>query len=100
MDIVENLGQALTVTRCAILVRLNQKPFEVHHGEKPSTGSTSMIKDNKRYISEWRKTNSPVAPDLFLINSRLNSTKRRKAMFVGIKKIPCRSVYNHRSEDR
>ena len=39
--------------RFTIHTGLKRTPFELHHGRKPRTKVTNIIKDGKTYLSDW-----------------------------------------------
>ena len=52
-SLTESLNRALRVMRFTILTGLNFTPFELHHGRKPRTELTNIVKDGKSYLSNW-----------------------------------------------
>ena len=60
--LTESVNRALLVMRFTIHTGLKITPFELHHGRKPRTELTNIVKDGKTYLSNWsEKTFS--APD-------------------------------------
>ena len=51
--LTESVNRALRVMRFTIHTGLKRTPFELHHGRKPRTELTNIIKDGKTYISDW-----------------------------------------------
>ena len=57
--ILANLEDNLCLTECvnrALKVMhtgLKLMPFELHHGRKPRTELTSLVKDDKSFLSDW-----------------------------------------------
>ena len=49
----ENINRALRVMRFTIHIGLKVSPFELHHGRKPGTKTTNIIKGNNSYPSDW-----------------------------------------------
>ena len=52
-DLTESVNRALRVMRFTIHTGLKRTPFELHHGRKPRTELTNIIKDGKTYLSDW-----------------------------------------------
>ena len=53
IELNESINQALRVMRFTIHTGLKRTPFELHHGRKPRTELTNIIKDGKTYLSDW-----------------------------------------------
>ena len=53
IGITESVNRALRVMRFTILAGLKITPFELHHGSKPRTELTNIVKDGKTYLSNW-----------------------------------------------
>ena len=50
--LTESVNRALRVMRFTIQTGLKKiTPFELHHGRKPRTGLTNIVKDVKTYLS-------------------------------------------------
>ena len=49
----ECVNRALKVMRFTTHTGLKLTPFELHHGRKPRTELTNIIKDGKSYLSDW-----------------------------------------------
>ena len=52
-NLTESVNRALRVMRFRIHTGLKKTPFELHHGRKPRTELTSIIKDGKSFLSKW-----------------------------------------------
>ena len=53
--LTECVNRALNVMRFTIHTGLKTTPFELHHGRKPRTELTNIIKDGKSFLSNWRE---------------------------------------------
>ena len=53
IELNESINRALRVMRFTIHTGLKRTPFELHHGRKPRTELTNIIKDGKTYLSDW-----------------------------------------------
>ena len=51
-NLTESVNQALRVMRFTVHTGLKKTPFELHHGRKPRTELTNIIKDGKTYLSD------------------------------------------------
>ena len=51
--LTESVNRALRVMRFTIHTGLKITPFELHHGRKPRTELTNIVKDGKTYLSNW-----------------------------------------------
>ena len=51
-DLTESVTRALQVMRLTIQTGLKRTQFELHHGRKPRTELTNIIKDGKTYLSD------------------------------------------------
>ena len=51
--LTECVNKALNVMRFTIHTGLKITPFELHHGRKPRTELTNIIKDGKTFLSKW-----------------------------------------------
>ena len=63
----ESVNRALHVMRFTIHTGLKLTPFELHHGRKPRTELTNIVKDGKSYLSDWSElsvsaSNNPKIP--------------------------------------
>ena len=52
-NLTESVNRALIVMRFTIHTGLKKTPFELHHGRKPRTELTNIIKDGKSCLSDW-----------------------------------------------
>ena len=52
-DLTENGNRALRVMLFTIHTGLKRTPFELHHGRKPRTELTTIVKDGKTSLSDW-----------------------------------------------
>ena len=53
--LTECVNRALNVMRFTIHTGLKTTPFELHHGRKPRTELTNIIKDGRSFLSNWRE---------------------------------------------
>ena len=51
--LTESVNRPLRVMRFTIHTGLKTTPFELHHGRKPRTELTNIVKDGKTYLSNW-----------------------------------------------
>ena len=56
-NLIESINRALRVMRFTIHTGLKIIPFELHHGRKPRTELTNIIKDGKTFLSNWSQMN-------------------------------------------
>ena len=49
--LTESVNQALRVMRFTIHTGLKTTPFDLHHGRKPRTELTNIVKDGKTFLS-------------------------------------------------
>ena len=66
-SLTESVNRALHVMRFTIHTGLKLTPFELHHGRKPRTELTNIVKDGKSYLSDWSElsvsaSNKPKIP--------------------------------------
>ena len=59
--LTEYVNSALKVMRITIHTGLKLTPFELHHGRKPRTELTNLVKDDKSFLSDW--TELPVSAE-------------------------------------
>ena len=52
-DLTKSVNRALRVMRFTIHTGMKRTPFELHHGRKPRTELTNIVKDGKTYLSDW-----------------------------------------------
>ena len=53
ISLTESVNRASHVMRFTIHTGLKLTPFELHHGRKPRTELTNIVKDGKAYLSNW-----------------------------------------------
>ena len=53
LRLTECENRALKVIRFRIHTGLKLTPFELHHGRKPRTQLTNLVKDGKSFLSDW-----------------------------------------------
>ena len=51
--LTESVNRALRVMRFTLHTGLKKTPFELHHGQKPKTELSNIIKDGKSFLSNW-----------------------------------------------
>ena len=66
-SLTESVNRALHVMRFTIHTGLKLTPFELHHGRKPRSELTNIVKDGKSYLSDWSElpvsaSNKPKIP--------------------------------------
>ena len=59
IGITESVNRALRVLRFTIHTGRKITPFELHHGRKPRTELTNIVKDGKTYLSNWSEMPIP-----------------------------------------
>ena len=66
IGITESVNRALRVMRFTIHTGLKITPFELHHGRKPRTELTNIVKDGKTYLSNWSEMpiSAPTRPKI------------------------------------
>ena len=52
-DLTKSVNRALQVMRFTIHTGLKRTPFELHHGRKPRTDVTNIVKNGKTHLSDW-----------------------------------------------
>ena len=52
-NLTESVNRAIKVMRFTIHTGLKKTPFELHHGRKPRTELTNIIKGGKSFLSNW-----------------------------------------------
>ena len=52
-NLTGSVNRALRVMRFTIHTGLKKTPFELHHGRKPRTELTNILKDGKSFLSDW-----------------------------------------------
>ena len=55
-NLTESVNRALKVMRFTKHTGLKKKPFELHHGRKPRTELTNIMKNGKFFLSDWVRT--------------------------------------------
>ena len=53
IELNKSVNRALRIMRFPIHTGLKRTPFELHHGRKPRTELTNVVKDGKTYFSDW-----------------------------------------------
>ena len=100
MGFTESVNWALRVMRFTIHTGLKVSPSELHHGRKPRSEYTNIVKDNKSYLSDWKTMNVSVPlkqiPNYVARNERREVTDCIK--MTTKKKIACCS--SHKSPKR
>ena len=66
-SLTKSVNRALHVMRFTIHTGLKLTPFELHHGRKPRTELTNIVRDGKSYLSDWSElsvsaSNKPKTP--------------------------------------
>ena len=66
IELNESINQALRIMRFTIHTGLKRTPFELHHGRKPRTELTNIIKDGKTFLSDWSEISisAPIKPKI------------------------------------
>ena len=66
IGITEGVNRALRVMRFTVHTGLKMKPFELHHGRKPRTELTNIVKAVKTYLSNWSEMpiSAPTRPKI------------------------------------
>ena len=52
-NLTESVNRAFRVMPFTIHTGLKKTPFELHHGRKPRTELTNIMKDGKSFLSDW-----------------------------------------------
>ena len=65
-NLTESINRALPVMRFTVHTGLNKTPFELHHGRKPRTELTNIVKDGKTFLSDWSELSisAPIRPKI------------------------------------
>ena len=65
-NLSESVNRAQRVMRSTIHTGLKKTPFELHHGRKPRTELTNIIKDGKSFLSNWSELSisAPIRPKI------------------------------------
>ena len=53
INVSESVSPALQVMSFTINTGIKKTPFELHHGRKPKTEITNIVKDGKIYSCIW-----------------------------------------------
>ena len=65
-NLTESVNRALRVMRFTVHMGLKKTPFELHHGRKPRTELTNIVKDGKTFLSDWSELSisAPIRPKI------------------------------------
>ena len=65
-NLTESVNRAIRVMRFTVHTGLKKTPFELHHGRKPRTELTNIVKDGKTFLSDWSEIfiSAPVRPKI------------------------------------
>ena len=65
-NLTESVNRALRVMRFTVHTGLKKTPFEIHHGRKPRTELTNIVKDGKTFLSDWSELSisAPIRPKI------------------------------------
>ena len=65
-NLTESVNRALRVMRFTVHTGLKKTPFELHHGRKPRTELTNIVKDGKTFLSDWSELSisAPIRPKI------------------------------------
>ena len=65
-NLTESVNRALRDMRSTVHTGLKKTPFELHHGRKPRTELTNIVKDGKTFLSDWSELSisAPVRPTI------------------------------------
>ena len=76
-NLTESVNRALKVMRFTIHTGLKKTPFELHHGRKPRTELTNLIKDRKSFLSNWSElsVSAPNQPKIPIYVGRTQTGK-------------------------
>ena len=82
-NLTESVNRALKVMRFTKHTGLKKTPFELHHGRKPRTELTNIIKDGKSFLSNWSELsvsapNRPKIP-IYVVMARTKTEERQLA---------------------
>ena len=71
-NLTESVNRALRVMRFTVHTGLKKTPFELHHGRKPRTELTNIVKDGKTYLSDWSELSvlAPTRPKILIYVGR------------------------------
>ena len=64
--LIESVNRALRVMRFTVHTGLKKTPFELHHGRKPRTELTNIIKDGETCLFGWSELSfsAPTWPNI------------------------------------
>ena len=102
IGLTEVINRDLRVMRFKIHTGLKMSPFELHHGRKPRTRLTNVVKDNKSYLSDRTTLNVSVPPKQITINVARNEKGEVWHQIIMARKgnyLAARHT-NHQKEDR
>ena len=65
-NLTESVNRALRVMRFTVHTGLKKTPFELHHGRKPRTEITNIVKTGKTFLSDWSElsVSAPIRPKI------------------------------------
>ena len=65
-NLTESVNRALRVMRFTVHTGLKKTPFELHHGRKPRTELTNIVKDGKTFLSDGSELSisAPIRPKI------------------------------------
>ena len=65
-NLTESVNRAPRVMRFTVHTGKKKTPFELHHGRKPRTELTNIVKDGKTYLSDWSELSisAPIRPKI------------------------------------
>ena len=65
-NLTESVNRALRVMRFTVHTGLKKTPFELHHGRKPRTELTNIVKDGKTFLSDCSELSisAPIRPKI------------------------------------
>ena len=71
-NLTGSVNRALRVMRFTVHTGLEKTPFELHHGRKPRTELTNIVKDGKTYLSDWSELShlAPTQPKISIYVGR------------------------------
>ena len=91
IELNENINRVWRIVRFTIHTGLKVSPFELHHGRKPTTELTKIIKRNKSYLSDWTTLSILVPPKYIPIYVARNKKSEATDHIIMAKntKTPC-----------
>ena len=95
--LTECVIRALNVMRLTIHTRLKTTQFELHHGRKPRTELTNIIKDGKSFLSNWSElpvltNNRPKIPIYVTRNGEREVSNHLLTARTKTEKNTCRKI--------